>query len=386
MQVIHRPGRKGDRGDRPIDAIEHADVAHPRGRPQGAGGTPGSRRHARDRAGAAVVVGSLLTMAGLIGGILANAMNGSGGVDGSAGLFVVGSGSLPWSAILLAGVVVTAAGAIAWAARLSSDYGALLGTALVLVLAFTLILGGWAGVRRSERNAASASAAARSPVSSGGAGTRAGAGGPGSSAIHNHTITDLGAAGSDVTGAIAGEGAEGGAQFGGHSHGQLGPTTDQEARATVAMLDAARHATARFRDIQVAKAAGYRQVTQFIPTLGLHMVNLKLMYGGRFDPVHPPILLYQPTPSGGLELVGVAYSMPQRGPSPPVGFPGGDDVWHYHTNLCFLPGGDVTVAPSGAACRANRGVFQAKTAWLLHAWIWKTNPNGVFTEANPEVF
>ncbi len=386
MQVMHRPGRRGDREsreDRALDAVGRADVVDAPGPPEG-GPVERARAHARDRAGAAVVIGSLLTMVGLIGGMLANALSGPQGSSGSGGAFVLGSGSLPWSAILFAGVVVTAAGAILWASRLSSDYGALIGTALVLVLAFTVILGGWAGLRHSERAPAGGSPAGTG--AGGSASVAGGVAGPGLSGIHNHSVTDPALAGSEVTGAIAGEGAEGAAQFGGHSHGQLGPTTDQEARETVAMLAAARRATARFRDIRVAKAAGYRQVTQFIPTLGLHMVNLKLMYGGRFDPVHPPILLYQPTPAGGLELVGVAYSMPQRGPSPPAGFPGGDDLWHYHTNLCFLPGGDVTVAPSGSACRASHGVFQAKTAWLLHAWIWKTNPNGVFTEANPLVF
>jgi hypothetical protein len=319
-----------------------------------------------------VVVGSILAMTGLIGGLLASALGWASG--GSGGLFVIGSETLPWSAVLFAGVVLTALGGIAWAARLSSDYGALVGTGMVLALAFTLILGAWASLRHSEPATAVAAASTNRSAS------LAASGG---TADHAHS-TDLGSA--DATGVISGEGGEGDAQFGGHQHGTAGPTTDQEARQTTAMLAAAKAATARYKRVANAKRDGYFQVTQFIPGLGLHYANLRLLNAG-FDPLHPPILLYQPLPSGSLKLVGVAYSMPQRGPDvPPAGFPGGEDVWHYHTNLCFLPGGGVTVAPSGEACKAKHGVFQGKTAWLLHAWIWTPNPNGVFTESNPQVF
>jgi hypothetical protein len=69
-----------------------------------------------------------------------------------------------------------------------------------------------------------------------------------------------------------------------------------------------------------------------------------------------------------------------------VGFAGGSDAWHYHSDLCFQRGGSVTIAVDDAACKAVGGlVFQKQTAWLLHAWIWKQNPDGVFTEVNPRV-
>jgi hypothetical protein len=251
---------------------------------------------------------------------------------------------------------------------------------MVLVLVFTLVLAGWAGLRASQRPEQGSSGGSSAPD-----GVAAAAGGNGAAVVapHHH---DLG--GSSIigaTGALAGAEGEGAAQFGGHSHGAAGPTSDLEARETVAMLAAARRATAPFRDVEVARSHGYRQVTQFIPSLGLHLANLKLLRAG-FDPIHPPVLLYEPTPSGRLELVGVAYSVPQQGTEAPAGFPGGEDVWHFHRNLCFLPRGDVTIAPDASACHAKRGVFQARTAWLLHAWIWKANPNGVFTEANPLVF
>jgi hypothetical protein len=96
--------------------------------------------------------------------------------------------------------------------------------------------------------------------------------------------------------------------------------------------------------------------------------------------------LYQPGRDGNLKLAGVAYQYLHVNDTPPVGFAGGSDVWHYHTDLCFQKGGSVTIARDQAACKAVGGlVFQEQTAWLLHAWVWTPNPDGVFTENNPNV-
>ena len=184
-------------------------------------------------------------------------------------------------------------------------------------------------------------------------------------------------------GAEGAEGAEGTSSFGSHTHSP-GPTTEEEWLVLGRQLAAAKAATARFQSIARARAAGYFQVTQFIPGLGLHLANLHIRQDV-FDPTHPQLLLYMPKRSGGYVLAGVGYMFVHQG-VPPEGFVGGQDVWHFHTNLCFLPDGSVTLAPGRAACRTRSGVFQKQTAWLLHAWIWRANPNGVFTEANPMVF
>jgi hypothetical protein len=381
MQVLHRPHQPDEPTVPEAGTVER--IA-----PDGRAPEPTERRRV-DRAGALVVVGSFVTMVGLIGDLLVHALSSA---NAGQTLFVVGVTN-PWSLVVFLGIVLTGLGGIVWASRLSGDFGALLGTAMVLILAFVLILGAWSGVRANQRTSSASSASGTgSGVGTGATGAGAGTGGAGavgsggangsgSQGIHNHDTTGAAA------GALAGEGtgSEGAAQFGGHSHGEAGPTSDLEARQGAAMLAQAKAATARFRNIAYAKSHGYQQVTQFIPTLGLHLANLDLL-NKPFDPVHPAILLYQPTgSSGGLHLVGVAYSEPAS-TNPPIGFPGGDDVWHYHTNLCFLATGDVTISPSAAACKARHGYFQARTPWLLHAWIWEANPDGVFTEENPLVF
>jgi hypothetical protein len=65
--------------------------------------------------------------------------------------------------------------------------------------------------------------------------------------------------------------------------------------------------------------------------------------------------------------------------TPPVTALGGLAQWHYHADLCFTAGGNVTITVSAKQCR---GVFQAETAWLLHVWVWKDSPEGVFSHAN----
>ena len=266
-----------------------------------------------------------------------------------------------WHLVLLLGVVVTSCGGIRWAVRQRNEWGALLAALMSLLLVATLALGGWAALRPASdatpaaRSAGSAPTAPRIPF-----------------VIHDHAHG-------------AANAVEGVAGFGEHVHGKPGPVSAAQRKVLDRQLAAAKAATARFRDVAAARAAGYIQVTQFIPGLGLHMVNLRIP-NTTFDPARPQILLYEPAASGGMRLVGVAYQFRHTNETPPAGFAGGSDVWHYHTDLCFQGGGSVTIAASAAQCRAVGGVyFQKRTAWLLHAWIWKSNPAGVFTEVNPRV-
>jgi len=238
------------------------------------------------------------------------------------------------------------------------------GASMVLLLLATLVLGSLSGWRAAHETQASAH-------------THTEAEGVGLSGTGDHA---------NHTGQAAiGEGAEGASNFGGHSHGQPGATTDQEWLVLGRQLAAAKAATAKYRSMERARADGYIQVTQFIPGLGLHMANLRIREDV-FDPARPQLLLYTPKRSGGYALAGVGYTFVHDSDVPPTGFAGGQDVWHFHTNLCFLPGGSVTLAPTQAACQARGGLYQEQTAWLLHAWIWKANPNGMFSEANPKVF
>jgi hypothetical protein len=321
-----------------------------------------------------VPIGVALTLVGVVGDLLVRALAPAAHANDPL-LALRLSGTGPWHIVLFAGIVVTTLGAIRWATRLESEFGHLLGAVMSLLLVTATVLGVWSMWQARNEPATTSDAGARSAAA-------IAAAGPGG------VSTDLGHAPAGSVDGIADgvTGAEG-QSFTGHVHGTPGAVTPAEAKILAQQLAAAKRATARYRDIAKAKADGYIQVTQFIPGLGLHMANLGIS-NKVFDPAKPQVLLYQPRANGSLQLVGVAYSIAHTGPNDeqPAGFAGNSDAWHFHRNLCFLPGGTVTITPTRADCRSRRGYFQAKTAWLLHAWIWKTNPDGVFTESNPRVF
>jgi len=313
----------------------------------------------RGSVGAALIpTGIVLMLVGLAGDLLVSTLDPASARDGQLISFAHPN---PWHLIMFAGVVVTAVGGIRWAARRGSEAAGLVGGLIALLLVATVALGGWAAMRTSNEPAASRPAAAA----------------PGLVPVIHHHSTVAGA-GDAATG-------EGDAVFGEHTHGEPGPVTPAQRVVLRRQLADAKAATAKYRDIDAAKADGYFQVTQFIPGLGLHLANLGIPTN-TFDPARPQILLYQPDAKGNMQLVGVAYQFLHTNDTPPVGFAGGSDVWHYHTDLCFQKGGSVTIATDDAACKAVGGLaFQKQTSWLLHAWIWKQNPDGVFTEVNLKV-
>jgi hypothetical protein len=167
-----------------------------------------------------------------------------------------------------------------------------------------------------------------------------------------------------------------------HDAGHEIPMTLADWTVLQEQVAAARNATEKYKDIAVAEADGYVQITQFIPGLGMHMVRFG--FGDSvFDPAKPSQLLYEPSEDGtGWVLVGVAYSQPVIDENvPPEGFAGPLDVWHYHTNLCFGSWG-VRLADDKADCDLSGGVYVARTGWLAHFWIYKDSPEGMFSHEN----
>jgi len=127
-------------------------------------------------------------------------------------------------------------------------------------------------------------------------------------------------------------------------------------------LEAAKAATRKYRDINVALADGFIQGGSDVPGEGFHYVNPARL-DCNFDPAKPEILLYAFLPGQTqLRLVAVEYAipfacMPANGP-PPGGFAGNLDVWHNDEPVPF---------------------------WTVNAWLYLKNPNGLFTLENPLV-
>ena len=121
-------------------------------------------------------------------------------------------------------------------------------------------------------------------------------------------------------------------------------------------LQQARAATARYRDIRNAIQDGYSNINVDVPNMGHHFMKSSLI-DGTFDIRHPEILVYNGLDTGNPELVAVEYAVPLTFPRP-EGFTGSSDVWNDTSGFPF---------------------------WLVHAWVWKYNPAGVFNWTNPSV-
>jgi hypothetical protein len=144
-----------------------------------------------------------------------------------------------------------------------------------------------------------------------------------------------------------------------HDHG-AGHEMSSTDRAT-AML-----ATAGFQDVATAEAGGYGSSIDTLgcfqdPTkggMGLHYINPDLL-DATLDPTKPEALVYELGLDGQpIGLVAHEYIVPidaWTSPKPPELF--GMEL-HRHPTLPL---------------------------WVLHTWLWKDNPRGVFEDWNPAV-
>ena len=123
-----------------------------------------------------------------------------------------------------------------------------------------------------------------------------------------------------------------------------------------------RAATAAFHDTTTSQAAGYN--VQFpagcaeLPGTGgqgFHWINNELV-DDKVELLKPELVMYEPKPGGGRQLVGVDYVVPlSLSATPPT-----------------LLGVPFAPLPS-------LGV------WALHIWAWRPNPDGMFAMWNPTV-
>ena len=121
-------------------------------------------------------------------------------------------------------------------------------------------------------------------------------------------------------------------------------------------LQQARVATAKYKNIQNALKDGYADIDVKAPNMGYHYMRSDIV-DATFDYRKPEILVYNKDEKGNFYLVAVEYAVPIDLPRP-AGFTGDGDVWDNTSPFPF---------------------------WLLHAWVWAYNPEGVFNPTNPLV-
>ena len=167
-----------------------------------------------------------------------------------------------------------------------------------------------------------------------------------------------------------------------HQHAPDIPISLGDVATLQDQLAAARAGTEKYRDVREALKDGYVQATQDLALLGAHFVNARYALDGVFDPVRPEILLYAKI-DGQWTLVGLSYASPfSDTDTPPEGFAGPLDVWHYHTGLCFRGQSVISSQLSAEQCRQAGGRFMQNTGWMAHLWLYLESPEGLFAHQN----
>jgi hypothetical protein len=137
------------------------------------------------------------------------------------------------------------------------------------------------------------------------------------------------------------------------------------------LAEAVRRATERYRDSDVALAAGYVLNGGCVSgpeegAMGVHLVNPAL-FDGSLDVNEPEALVYEPRRNGRLQLVAAEYIAPA-------------EPWHM-----AHPGVQPELAGHLLHFAAGPNRYGAAAFYELHVWAWKENPRGTFADWNPNV-
>ena len=136
-----------------------------------------------------------------------------------------------------------------------------------------------------------------------------------------------------------------------------------------------RAATAKFHRVTVAEAAGHQLgwKNPDIPidgcvahptdgAMGFHWFDHDAIEDIALDPLRPEGLVYEPLPNGKMHLVAVEWIVPA-------------EAWHAAGN-----------EDPPSVLGEELGILNPALGWyILHAWVWKPNPSGMFNNWNPDV-
>ena len=131
-------------------------------------------------------------------------------------------------------------------------------------------------------------------------------------------------------------------------------------------------ATSAYQQFDVAVADGFIPLSGCVASpagaMGYHYGHPARIGDPTIDPASPEILLYAPTPGGGMQLVGVEFMVHH-------------DAWHGAGNSAppRVAGQDFDPPNPQHPDEAIREMY------TLHVWNWVENPLGVFAHFNPVV-
>ncbi len=159
------------------------------------------------------------------------------------------------------------------------------------------------------------------------------------------------------------------------------------------ILAAVRQATAKYLDIEKARAAGFVQISGMEARHGFHFMNVNAqmlsvtagVFSSGVQLSSPPMLIYVGTRAGGWQLAAVEYALPTRPADSP--FPGAR--WGEHEPSCHyrdyreLPGPAASSCPKAHPQTGSEFVLFHPRLWIVHVWAWYPNPLGLYAEENP---
>ena len=139
-----------------------------------------------------------------------------------------------------------------------------------------------------------------------------------------------------------------------------------------ALVNAVRESTARFHDVPAAEAEGYYLMFGCVSgpdggAMGMHFVNLPLAGDSVLDPARPEIVIYEPTASGKLRLIGADFLVFK-------------EVWEG-----AHPGTTPQVMGQLMHLIEAPNRYGLPAFYTLHVWAWKESPTGTFVNWHSKV-
>jgi len=154
-------------------------------------------------------------------------------------------------------------------------------------------------------------------------------------------------------------------------------------------LDAARAATGRFHSLSVAKNAGYGRPPAPAPlhecisngsqgAMGFHFIKGELL-DLTVEPTKPEALVYAPDKNGKMKLAALEYVVFQA--------PWNEAHRLHPETFAAMPElfGTEFMPVNAAPGHGDNTVFDIPPFYMLHVWIWNSNPSGLFNPWNPTV-
>ena len=154
-----------------------------------------------------------------------------------------------------------------------------------------------------------------------------------------------------------------------------------------------RAATAKYHDLNNALADGYTLLAPGIcvegpeGAAGIHYSKASRFVSTERIPEEPDLLVYIPTQEGELRLVAVEYATralyrDTRPPETP-GYRPGIFPWQQPVLPSYL---EEVSGPFTLFGQQSEGpIFVGRWLYFLHAWVWQSNPNGMFADRNPNL-